>query len=157
MSTLPGMIPELEEDNDARLPQIQVNSLDYLVSVDRLAIYRSNARGVYLYGADNNYPRKIMQSADRSSSLVTVRNKQAQFLQGLGFPGATSFDVKNGTAIVINSKGQTAYDLLKFCVEQKSNINIAIHVNYNVLGDAVEFTPVQYDFVRRKIACENEK
>jgi len=78
-------------------------------------------------------------------------------LQGLGFPGATANDVKNGTAIVINSKGQTAYDLLKFCAEQKSNINIAIHVNYNAIGEAVEFTPVQYDFVRRKINMANEK
>ena len=144
-------------DNDERKPQIQVNSLDYLVSVDRLAIFRSNAQGIYLYGADNNYPRKIMQSADRSSSLVTVRNKQAQFVQGLGFPGATAMDVKNDTAVVINEKGQTAYDLLKFCADQKANINIAIHVNYNVLGEAVEFNLIQYDFVRRKMPRQNEK
>ncbi|MFA6185497.1 MAG: hypothetical protein WC720_05135 [Candidatus Shapirobacteria bacterium] len=145
-----------EQNNDERKPQIQVNSLDYLVSVDRLPIFRSQAQGIYLYGIDNNYPRKIMQSADRCSSLVTVRNKQAQFIQGLGFPGATALDVKKGTAIVINTKGQTAYDLLRFCSIQKSNINIAIHVNYNALGEAVEFTPVQYDFVRRKVNLLNE-
>ena len=157
MNELKGTLTDDGSENDARKPQIQVNSLDYLVSVDRLAIYRSHARGVYLYGADNNYPRKIIQSADRSSTLVSVRNKQSQFLQGLGFPGATANDVKNGTAIVINSRGQTAYDLLKFCAEQKSNINIAIHVNYNAIGEAVEFTLIQYDFVRRKINMPNEK
>jgi len=155
MSELKGTLPDT--DNDERTPQIQVNSLDYLISVDRLSITRSNAQGIYLYGADNNYPRKIMQSADRSSSLVTVRNKQAQFVQGLGFPGATATDVKNDTAVIINEQGQTAYDLLKFCADQKSNINIAIHVNYNVLGEAVEFTPIQYDFVRRKILRQDEK
>ncbi len=154
---LKGTLPDSSADNDERKPQIQVNSLDFLVSVDRLAIFRSNAQGIYLYGADNNYPRKIMQSADRSSSLVTVRNKQAQFVQGLGFPGATAMDVKNDTAVVINSKGQTAYDLLKFCAEQKANINIAIHVNYNVLGEAVEFNLIQYDFVRRKMPRTKEK
>src|SRR5512145_1566938 len=103
-----------EQNNDERKPQFQVNSLDYLISVDRLAIFRSQAQGIYLYGADNNYPRKIMQSADRCSSLVTARNKQAEFIQGLGFSGATAQDVKEGKAIVINQKGQTAYDLLKF-------------------------------------------
>ncbi len=158
MSDLKGTLPDTSgTDNDERKPQIQVNSLDYLVSVDRLSIFRSSALGIYLYGGDNNYPRKIMQSADRSSSLVTVRNKQAQFIQGLGFQGATAIDVKNDTAIIINSKGQTAYDLLKFCAEQKSNINIAIHVNYNVLGEAVEFTPVQYDFVRRKVPTNTKE
>jgi len=156
-NNLQGTLNFDTQKDDARQPQLQVNSLDYLVSVDRLAIYQSTAQGIYLYGADNNYPRKIMQAADRSSKLVTVRNKQAQFLQGLGFQGATAMDVKNGTAIKINEKGQTAYDLLKFCAEQKANINIAIHVNYNVLGEAVEFTPVQYDFVRRKKNLLNDK
>ncbi len=154
---LTGTLPKESANGDEREPQIQVNSLDYLVSVDRLPIFRSAAQGIYLYGADNNYPRKIMQSADRSSSLVTVRNKQAQFVQGLGFPGATAMDVKNETAVVINSKGQTAYDLLQFCADQKSNINIAIHVNYNSLGEAVEFNLIQYDFVRRKIPRQKEK
>lgn len=154
---LKGSLPDSSSTDDARKPQIQVNSLDFLVSVDRLSILRSSAQGIYHYGGDNNYPRKIMQSADRSSSLVTARNKQAQFVQGLGFSGATAMDVKNDTAIVINSKGQTAYDLLKFCADQKSNINIAIHVNYNQLGEAVEFNLIQYDFVRRKIKTSKDK
>jgi hypothetical protein len=144
-------------ENDAREPQIQVNSLDFLVSVDRMPTFHSGAQDIYLYGFDNNYPRKIVQSSDRSSALVTAKNKQAQFVQGLGFPGATANDVKNDTAIVINEKGQTAYDLLKFCAEQKSNINIAIHVNYNALGEAVEFNLIQYDFVRRKIKKKKDK
>jgi len=155
---LPGSLPDTKTgENDERKAQIQVNSLDYLVSVDRLAIFRSQAQGIYLYGTDNNYPRKIMQAALRSSAIETAINKQAQFIQGLGFQGATALDVKKGTAVVINSKGQTAYDLLKFCANQKSNINVAIHVNYNALGEAVEFTPVQYDFIRKKISNPKEQ
>lgn len=146
-----------DTENDERKQTIQINSLDFLVSVDRLSIWPSTAHGIYHYGNDNNYPRKIIQSSERSSSLVTAKNKQAQFVQGLGFPGATANDVKNDTAVVINSKGQTAYDLLKFCADQKANINIAIHVNYNVLGEAVEFNLVQYDFVRRKIPEKDDK
>jgi len=60
MNELNGTLPDDSSENDARKPQIQVNSLDYLVSVDRLAVYRSQARGVFLYGGDNNYPRKII-------------------------------------------------------------------------------------------------
>lgn len=158
MSDLEGKFKDdSSTDNDERKPQIQVNSLDYLVSVDRLPIFRSNAQGIYLYGGDNNYPRKIMQSADRNDLLVTVREKQIDFIAGLGFPGATAMDVKNDTAVVINSKGQTAYDLLRFFADQKSNINVAIQVNYNLLGEAVEFNMIQYDFVRRKIPRRNEK
>ncbi len=156
-NNLIGSLTNSTSENDARPAQIQVNSLDYLVSVDRLAIFRSQAKGIFLYGGDNNYPRKITQAADRCSSLVTARNKQAQFIQGLGFPGASSLDVKNGKVVIINKIGQTAYDLLKFCAEQKSNINIAIHVNYNILGEAVEFSPIQYDFVRKKMSVNNEK
>lgn len=155
---LKGTLPkENDAENDERQAQLQVNSLDFLVSVDRLPIFRSNAKGIYLFGPDNNYPRKIIQSADRSNDLVTARNKQAQFVQGLGFPGATAMDVKNNTAVVINSRGQTAYDLLKFCANQKSNINIAIHINYNALGEGVEFNLIQYDFVRRKIPTKKDE
>jgi hypothetical protein len=157
MSNLKGSLPDTIQDDDARKPQIQVNSLDYLVSVDRLAIHRSEAQGVYHYGGDNNYPRKIIQSADRESSLVTARNTQSKFVKGMGFPGATAEDVKNGTAIVINSEGETLYDLLDFCANEKSNINIAIHVNYNALGEAVEFNLIQYDFVRRKVPTQKDK
>lgn len=155
---LTGTLPDSDDqNNDGRKAQLQINSLDFLVQVDRLPILRSSALGVYHYGFDNNYPRKIIQSSERSSSLVTAKNKQAQFVQGLGFPGATANDVKNETAVVINQKGQTAYDLLKFCAEQKANINIAIHVNYNALGEKAEFNLIQYDFVRRKIKTENDK
>jgi hypothetical protein len=155
---LTGTLPDTSsKDDDQRKAQLQINSLDYLVQVDRLPTIRSNCHGVYHYGFDNNYPRKIIQSSERSSSLVTAKNKQAQFVQGLGFPGATANDVKNGTAVVINRDGETLYDLLQFCSHEKANINIAIHVNYNALGEAVELNLVQYDFVRRKIRKKDEK
>jgi hypothetical protein len=146
-----------EQNNDDRQPSMVINSLDYQVVPERLSITRSAAQGIYLYGLDNNYARKIVNLADRTSSIVAVRNKQAEFVAGNGFPGATSDDVKNDTAIVINRKGETAYDLLKFVAEQKSNINIAIHVNYNELGIASEFNLIEYDFVRRKVKQQNDK
>lgn len=148
-----------DQNNDERQRTVQINSLDYLVSVDRLPILesKSGAQGIYHYGFDNNYPRKITQSSERSSKLVSSKLTLAEFIQGLGFPGANSEDVKNGTALVINRDGETAYDLLKFCADQKSNINIAIHVNYNALGEAVEFNMVDYPFVRRKVKQAEDK
>ncbi len=146
-----------EQNNDDRVPQLVINSLDFQVTPERLSIAESSAQGIYLYGKDNNYARKIINLADRSSAIVAVRNKQAQFVAGNSFEGATAQDVMNDTAVVINNKGETAYDLLKFCAEQKTNINIAIHVNYNELGIASEFNLIEYDFVRRKINGQDDK
>lgn len=156
MSEIEGKYKENTE-NDERRSTIQVNSLDYLVSVDRMPIYQSTTHGIYHYGRDNNYPRKIIQSSERSSKLVASKKTLAEFIQGLGFPGANASDVKNGTAIKINRNNETAYDLLKFCADQKSNINIAIHVNYNALGEAVEFNMIDYTFVRRKVRLKEDK
>lgn len=156
MSNLKGSLPE-SKNNDDRQPQLVINSLDFAVVPDRLPVFRSTARGVFLYGADNNYPRKIIQSSERCSNLEAVKKKQFEFVAGNGFPGATANDVKNDTAVVINKQGQTLYDMLQFCSQQKANINWAIHVNYNALGEAVEFNFIEYDFVRRKIPIEGEK
>jgi len=156
MAELEGKFKDTK-NNDQREPQLVINSLDFSVVPNRLPIHRSVANGIFLYGNDNNYPRKIVNSADRCSSIVAVRKKQVEFVEGNGFPGATANDVKNGTAVVINRHGETAYDLHKFCAEQKGNINIAIHVNYNALGIAAEFNLIEYDFVRRKIPLKNEE
>ena len=145
-----------DNNTDSRQAKPQFNSIDYVVNTLRLSVSRSAAAGIYLYGSDNQYPTKITEIAKRSSSLQTVIKKQSLFIAGLGFSGATANDVKNGTALVINRNGLTAYELVQFCSEQKSNINIAIHVNYNQLGEAVEFTPIQYDFVRKKIKLRGE-
>lgn len=144
------------ESSDPRKPSMQYDSIDFVVSTQRLPIYRSGAQGVYHYGTDNNYPTKVAQIAARSSTLVSVINIQSKFIAGLGFDGATAKDVKNGTALVINRNGYTAYQLLQFCAQQKSNINIAIHVNYNQLGEAAEFTPINYEFVRQKTKTSNK-
>jgi len=143
--------------NDSRQAKTQVNSLDFVVSVDRLAVSESRMLGIYLYGNDNNYPRKIIETSKRSSSLTKAKNIQAKFVQGLGFDGARTEDAKKGSSIVINSKGQTLYNLLQFYAQQKANINVAIHVNYNALGEAVEFNMIQYEFVRKKVKLKGEK
>ena len=157
MSNLKGSLPDTSENNDNREPQLVINSLDFSVVPDRVPIYRSAAMGIYLYGADNNYPRKIIQSSKRCSSLVAVKNAQFKFVAGNGFPGATAMDVKNGTAIVVNRDGKTLYDMLIFAAKQKTDINWAIHVNYNALGEAAEFNFIEYDFVRRKIPLPTDK
>ena len=155
-ATLPGLIQDIESKDDSRKIKKQYNSIDYVYSVNRLSIRKSMTTGIYHYGLDNNYPTKLIQISERSGALMTVKEKQAYFVSGLGFPGATANDVKNGTAIQINENGDTAYDLLKFCADEKSNINIAIQVNYNELGEAVDFNMIPYDLVRRKVKLRNE-
>jgi hypothetical protein len=132
------------------------NSIDYIAHVNRLSVRRSYHGGIYHYGRDNNYPHKVIEIAKRSSTLDTARYTQAKFVAGLGFAGATSEDVKRGTDIKVNNEGLSGYDFLKHLALEKATINIAIHVNYNMLGEAVEFTPVQYEFVRKKVKEEHE-
>lgn len=135
---------------DKKSVQIPINSIDNTLTVNRLSTLRSRATGIYLYGYDNNYPYKIKQLALRSGSLVTAMNTYIRFLRGLGFDGATAKDVVTNP-LYINRDKQTPFDLLKFAVNEKAHINFAIQVNYNRLGEAVEFNFVKYEFVRKKI------
>lgn len=150
MSNLKGTLED-NKQNGERTARPLINSIDYTYNVNRLPVARSGVGGIYLYGTDNNYPYKVMELAKRSSSLNTAINTQSKFIKGLGFEGATANDVKKGNAIKLNGNGLTAYHLLKYCAYSKSNINTAIHVNYNQLGEAVAFTPISYDFVRIKV------
>ncbi len=150
------MSDNTSDKNDSRKAEAVVNSIDFLTVIDRLPTYRSQAAGIYLYGADNNYPYKMKQLALRSNSLKTAQRTFSKFTQGLGFPGATPEDVVNGTAVQINRDGLTAYDLLKFGAREKSGFNWAVHVNYNALGQAVELNPIPYEFNRLRIKDKND-
>jgi hypothetical protein len=139
-----------------RTQTVPVNSVDFVSHVERLPTRGSNAKGIYQYGLDNNYPYKMKQIALRSNSLVTAINTNTRFLQGLGFEGATPADAIEGKSLKLNSNGLTAYDLLKFVCSEKSLINFAIHVNFNQLGEAVEFTPIPYEFCRQKLPTNDD-
>jgi len=141
---------------DKRQAKTAVNSIDFISHVERLPTFRSNASGIYLYGADNNYPYKLKQLALRSNSLVTAVNTYSRFLQGLGFEGATANDVLSGNSLFLNRNKLTPYDLLKFSASEKGHINFAVHVNFNQLGEAVEFTPIPYEFCRLKTKIDKE-
>lgn len=141
--------------SDKREMQIPINSVDFVANVERMPTRRSQARGIYLYGLDNNYPYKLKQLALRSNSLVTAMNTYSRFVQGLGFEGATYKDTITNP-VHLNKDKLTPYELLQFVSKEKAHINYAIHVNYNQLGEAVEFTPIPYEFVRKKIMLQNE-
>ncbi len=147
---------ENNDKNGEREAKALVNSIDYAYNVTRLPIRRSGISGIYYYGADNNYPYKVIELSKRSSSLSTAIKTQAKFIKGLAFEGATSNDVKKGNAVKLNRSGMTAYHLLNHFAYAKSTINVAIHVNYNALGEAVEFNPISYDFVRLKAKEQGE-
>jgi hypothetical protein len=150
---LSGKLHKQEEDTNIRLA---LNSIDFTRFIERLPVFQSKAIGIFHYGYDNNYPYKLRQLSYRSSSLITAIRTRKRFLVGQGFPGATAKDVVNGTQIIVNRNGLNAYDLLNHFGEEKSHVNVAIHVNYNALGEAVEFTPISYEFVRRKIPLKDD-
>ena len=156
MENLEGKFKD-ENINDGKNLHVPIDSIDNTVSVQRLAVNKSGFQGIYLYGRDNNYPSKITEIAKRSPSLMTAIDTQAKFINGLGFDGARPADVMENKSPILNQDGLTAYNFLSFLSKEKSNINIAVHVNYNILGEAVEFTPIPYEFVRKKIRQKGEK
>jgi len=156
METTSNFTNTKNNNSDFREQKPAFNSIDFVAHVNRLSVSESKWKGIYLYGFDNNYPNKIIEIAKRSNSLMTAINTQAKFIQGQGFPGATPLDAISGNSIKLNRNNLTAYDLLKYCAISKSFINIAIHVNYNKLGEAVEFTPIKYEFVRKKLPIDKD-
>lgn len=137
------------KDSDHRDPYYPVNSLDYTVYVERLNVNQSIAKGIYLYGTDNLYPQKVKAIAQRSNSLETALETLSQFTFGQGVEGVEDFQV--------NENGLTFYELLKHSIIEKSSIGFAIHCKYNRFGQIAEFTPINFEFVRKKVKTETDK
>ena len=148
-NNLKGSLPSPGENSDNI--HIATNSLERTLVVSRLPVWRSAAVGIYECGYDNNYYHTALELGKRSSTYVTVSKKQSEFIHGLGFVGATSLDVMTGKAVPLNEKGLTAFDLSLYMSRSISEINVAIHVDYNILGEAIGFTPIPYEFVRKKV------
>ena len=146
-----------ENSGDEKKQNMSINTLYNNVSVWRLPVNKSRLGYIYHYGYGNNYPNLMEQVAERSSKLTACMKKQAEFVKGLGFEGARPVDAIEGKSIIINSENETLYDLLDFCATEKSFINIAIHVNFNILGEAVEFNLVEYGLCRIKKRNKNDK
>lgn len=120
---------------------ISQNSIDQVIFNPRLAKQTFTYHDVIPYGNyDNLYPQKVLDVASRSWALSTALETYQDFMIGNGF--------NDNNELVINEKGQTLFELLRFITRNKRALGFAVHVNYNALGQIVEFQSINYEDLR---------
>ncbi len=121
--------------------------INTLPELARIPVPRDTVHRITQYGEDNLYPERIKQVFLLSPIAKSCVDLKASFIRGDGF--------ENGS-IVVNSKGETANDILRMISEDRSLFNgFAIHVNSSALGVAHELEYV--DFTSVRLGLKNTK
>jgi len=101
-------------------------------------------------GSDNLYPQRAEEILRRSSTLKSVTNRLADFVNGEGFAD------ENIAKMIVNRKGlkgQSANKVLgivsKTFVKWETKV---AHVGFNMLGQMCEFNPLPFETIRFGIA-----
>lgn len=124
---------------------ITVNTIDQAAYLERLPSPEAISRGhsnILRYGNDNLYPNKIKSMAQRSQSTRSAIKTLSRFSFGQGFTDDSAND------LVINNNNQTLADMLRHSAEEKSSLGVALHFNYNILGQIIEIQEVQFNTLR---------
>jgi len=121
--------------------KVSVNSIQRSLFVERLHIDVSAHKDLILpYDVDNLYPNKIKSIAQRSGTTTSAIETLSSFLSGRGFKGMET---------VVNKDGKTFWDILRFVSLSKAMFKgFALHFNYNLLGEIIEITPINFEWVR---------
>lgn len=128
-----------------------INSIEQLAFVERLPIVKRNVKGIYGYDFDNLYPQKALSIRDRSWTLESSTKTYSSFISGDGFEDEKLND------FIINSNNLKLYNFLRQISDQKSVLGIAIHLNYNILGEISEFNIIDFENLRITIPTETRK
>lgn len=89
--------------------------------------------GIQTYGQDNLYPQTLKNIIAASSTGSECSDRFADFIEGNGFREVALSEY------VVNRKGDTVDDIHSLVCKDMADMNgIALHVNYNILGDIVE-------------------
>lgn len=129
---------DLIQDGDFK---IAVNSIQRTLHVERLYVNIARANDIYLpFDIDNLYPQKVKSIAKRSGTTMSAWQTLSSFISGDGITGMDQ---------IINSDGQTFWDILRHICNSKSlNKGWALHFNYNLFGQIVEINPINFESVR---------
>jgi hypothetical protein len=129
-----------EKTNNGNIT-IAVNSIQRTLFVERLWVDKYfPGDKIIPYDKDNLYPNKIKSIAARSGTTSGAIGKLSEFISGEGFKGMDE---------IVNSEGQTFWDILRFISDSKANFKgFALHFNYNIFGQIIEINPVNFEFVR---------
>ena len=121
--------------------KVAVNSIQRTLFVERLYVNKAYpADRIIPYDYDNLYPNKIKSIAQRSGTTMSAIGTLSSFISGEGIPS-------NDT--IINSEGQTIWDILRHISFSKSMFKgFALHFNYNIFGQITEINPINFEFIR---------
>ena len=99
--------------------------------------------GIQAYGEDNLYPQTLKNIVSASSTGSECADRFADFIEGNGFR-EVSF-----SEYVVNRKGDTADDIHALvCRDIADYGGLALHVNYNILGEIVELHHIPFENCR---------
>lgn len=138
------------DDSTQQEAFITINTIDDTVFVERLPnpTYTARGKNSYLsYGSDNLYPNKIKSMAARSQTTFSAIRTLSRFSAGQGFKKQGSFDPNK---LVINEENQTLFDILDHAADEKAKLGIALHFNYNQLGEIIEIQETAFESWRYK-------
>jgi hypothetical protein len=120
---------------------LSVNSIEQKIYNPRLSVPTFTYSDIIPYGdLDNLYPQKVIEISQKSWALSTALATYKDFIIGNGFNA--------NNEIIINDKEQTLFDLLGFIAGDKSKLAIALHFNYNALGQIVEMQQIDVEDLR---------
>jgi len=123
--------------------KVAVNSLQTTALVRRICVQTAyNVDGILTYDSDNLYPQKVLSIIQRSWAATSASKTLSDFITGDGFADEAI------NKEILNEKGQTGYDLLRFVSDQKSKIGFSFHVNYNIQGQVSEINYIDFEDLR---------
>lgn len=119
----------------ARIDRIDLKDLDILA-----------------YDLDNLYPQRVIDIVNDSGTAKTCLRMFTRFVMGRG---AKDVDFYKS---VVNDKGLTVDKLIRKMSFSKGCFNgIALHINYNGLGQKVDVTPINFEYCRLGIESNEYK
>lgn len=109
----------------------------------RYKVEDNHIYGIQTYGEDNLYPQHLMRITAASGTAELCLARYAEFIEGNGFLS----DVLS--RIVVNREDDTFDDLLHHLAEDVARYSgVALHVNYNLLGEVVDVRHIPFEHCR---------
>lgn len=102
------------------------------------------------YGRDNRYPQNILAIVGASGTAGLCLGRYEKFVEGFGFENESLSEY------VVNRSGETMDDLLKHVADDLTRFGgLALHVNYNVLGQITEVSHIPFEQLRLEEVDDN--
>ena len=117
--------------------------------IDRIDLKDLN---ILAYDLDNLYPQRVIDIVNDSGTAKTCLRMYARFVMGRGAKDIEFYKS------VVNDKGLTVDKLIRKMAFSKGEFNgIALHINYNGLGQKVDVTPINFEYCRLGIESNEFK